>query len=102
MTRRSKLDFNHLEEEQVLSLLVVFLLLEACGDGKIHERIDHDQKAGGEGGGEEACQKEGGCIVHRGAEGETGMGAVEPKLTLSWLLYLRPRRCLPFHLLWRD
>ena len=102
MTRRSKLELNHLEEEQVLSLLVVFLLLEACGDGKIHERIDNDQKAGGEGGGEEACQKEGGCIVHRGAEGETGMGTVEPKLTLSWLLYSRPRRCLPFHLLWRD
>merc|ERR550534_2200399 len=28
---------------------------------------------GGEGGGEEACQKEGRCIVHRGAEGETGV-----------------------------
>ena len=105
MTRRSKLELNHLEEEQVLSLLVVFLLLEACGDGKIHERIDHDREAGGEGGGEEACQKERGCIVHRGAEGETGMLLliiVKPKLILSRLLYSRSRRCLPFHLLWRD
>ena len=102
MTRRSKLELNHPEEEQVLSLLVVFLVWKACGDGKTHERINHDQEAGGEGGGEEACQKEGGCIVHRGAQGETGMGAVEPKLTLSQLLCSRPRRCLPFHLLLRD
>ena len=55
MTRRSKLELNHLEEEQVLSLLVVFLVWKACGDGKTHERINHDQEAGGEGGGEEAC-----------------------------------------------
>ena len=55
MTRRSKLELNHLEEEQVLSSLAVFLLLEFCGDGKKHERIAHDQEAGGEGGGEEAC-----------------------------------------------
>ena len=41
VTRRSKLELNHLEEEQVLSLLVVFLLLEACGDRKIHGHIAH-------------------------------------------------------------
>ena len=33
VTRRSKLELNHLEEEQVL-----LLLLEAIGDGKMHER----------------------------------------------------------------
>ena len=41
VTRRSKLELNHLEEEQVLLLLEVFLSLEACGDGKLHECIAH-------------------------------------------------------------